>query len=217
MGFFKSWLTGSWLTDPVKKCLSSAKNSPASAAPSPPAPPVPFEPSKKIPVLISAVDKKAEVSPYFSYLEIDDKRGLINIPIVKEILKSNAEHGIFNIRESAQLLDFELLDSGHKVADGASIGGAIVGGALFGAAGGIVGSLSADKKIKDYCSMLAIRLVFDDIERSTEYIRFIDSDPWAATAHNVRRGTAAYNEIYAAAQECVSVLTVLLRRNQRTK
>lgn len=219
MGFLKSWATGSWITDPIKKAVSSQKEKAQAApvapsAPALPSPPVPFSPVKSIPHLLSALDSFS-VKTKVSYLDVDEERCLLNIPNYKEFNSSNGRSGLYNIRKFSELIDFELLDSGQKVTDGASLGGAVVGGALFGGAGGIIGSMSGNKKIKEYCTSLSIRLVFDSISNSTEYIHFINDNIDVAGARNVRRNSSAYNNIYGAAQECISVLTVILKRNQR--
>lgn len=140
-----------------------------------------------------------------SFIEIDEVRELILIPEVEVSLFSKdkrTEH----IRKFKDLIDFELLNNGTKITDGNSLLGAAVGGAVFGGFGAIVGSGARSKSTTDVCKSLSIKLMFDDLKNPTEYIKIITSE--------LKTNTDAYQQLYASAQECLSILTVILKKKQ---
>ena len=161
-----------------------------------------FVPTKRIPKLIVLFGAAAPITE--SFLEIDEKRELINIPEV--------EHGILSmdnrtehIRKFKDLVDFELLSNGSKLIDGTSLLGAAAGGDVFGGFGAVVGSGVGSEGTTDVCSSLAIKVVFNDLQNPAVYIPFIGDA--------LKTNSKEYAAIYDAAQECLSVLTVILKNN----
>lgn len=140
-----------------------------------------------------------------SFIEIDETRELINIPEIKSALFSKNKR-IEHIRKFKDLVDFELLSNGTKLADGNSLLGAAVGGIAFGGFGAIVGSGASSKSIKDICKSLSIKVVFNDLQNPNEYINIITSD--------TKTDSKEYKELFNVAQECLSLLGVILKKNQ---
>ena len=142
------------------------------------------------------------------YIEIDEPHQLINIPDVKFNIFSDNKY-IEHIYPFSKLIDFELIDSGQKLMEGSSLLGAAVGGLTFGGAGAIVGSAFGSKKIKDECTELSIKVIFNDINDSDSYINIIPS------GGKTDRNSSLYKEHYASAQKCMSLLTVILNQNDK--
>ncbi len=159
-----------------------------------------FFPSKRIIKRSASFGDACTCKMQDFYFEIDETRQLLNF-------SSNDSKSIHPVSD---LLDFELLDSGQKIADGNSLLGAVVGGITFGGAGAIVGSGLRSKKISDECISLSIKVVFNDMERNTEYINFVGS---SAPITRLKRDSAAYDSLSSIVQECLSILTILLKGN----
>jgi hypothetical protein len=164
-----------------------------------------FSPSKRIIRSTCAFGDSSAVPLKYSYLEIDDTNGLINLPTVEICLIGKNKYNE-NIRPISSLIDFQLIDSGQKIVDGGSFAGAALGGAAFGGVGAIVGSSLRSKKVQDVCTDLSIKLIFNDISHSTEYIYFIGGNSGTA---KVKRGSKGFSQLYDLAQECLSVLTII--------
>jgi hypothetical protein len=169
-----------------------------------------FSPSKRVMRLSCGIGDAYAVKNDSSYLELDEKRHLLNFPMIEDHLFSKDRCSEY-ILPVEKLIDFELLDSGSKIADGNSLIGAAAGGLIFGGAGAIVGSGLNNKKIKDVCTELRIKIVVDDLNNPTKYIDIIGS---GTIITKVKRDSIAFRELFAAAQECLSILTVLIKQNR---
>lgn len=170
-----------------------------------------FSPSKRVIRTSAAFGDSNPLTLLYSYIEIDESRQLINLPAVKTHMFGKGEFSE-NIHAVAELIDFELLDSGQRIVDSSSLAGAALGGMAFGGAGAIVGSTMRSKKIKDECTSLSLKLIFNSINNNTEYIYFIGGD---SDIMKVKRDSAAFKVIYGAAQECLSILTILLKQQEQ--
>ena len=140
-----------------------------------------------------------------SYLEIDEPRRLFNLPyVVGRFLAKNEAHE--RIHPFENLVDFQLIDDGTEIIDGNSIVGAALGALTFGGAGGIIGSGLRDKKVTKECNKLEIKVVLNDISTPVEYINLIDFP--------VERSEPLFDSMYTNAQECLSLLAIILKQNQ---
>ncbi len=140
-----------------------------------------------------------------TYLEIDEQRQLINIPErIQNILSKDIRHE--HIRQFKDLVDCQLLSDGSMIADGNSLLGAAIGGAAFGGFGAVVGAGARNKKISNVCNSLIIKVVFNDLSNPEEHITLINSP--------LKTDSNGYKKIYAAGQECLSILAVILKKNR---
>lgn len=162
-----------------------------------------FIPTKRIKTLGFLLGTSVELPE--SFLEIDEQRKLMNMPEKKTAFLSKDKR-IERIRKFIDLIDFELLNNGNKLIDGHSLLGSAVGGIAFGGVGAIVGAAIPKKSIKDVCNNLSIKVVFNDMQNPIEYINIITS----ATKTNSKE----YTESFKSAQECLSILAVILKQNQ---
>lgn len=119
-------------------------------------------------------------------------------------------------RNMSDLVDFELLDSGNTKISGASILGGMAGGVVAGGFGALIGSNIRDKKVKEKCTSLLLKVIFNDVNNPEEYIHFIDGPGHAAMGRNMSRQSKGYLEISKLAQQCVSLLTIIMKRNKDT-
>ena len=109
-----------------------------------------------------------EVTKQFSTdLFIDEKNKLFRLK--KGLLDFN------DIYSFDQIVDYEVIENGTSVVKG-GLGKAIVGGALFGSAGAIVGGVIGNKKTKNICNSLQIRIGLDDSPKENIYIKLINSE-----------------------------------------
>lgn len=162
-----------------------------------------FTPTKRITKIMYALGSAHDLLE--SFIEIDEARKLINIPEVQPALFSKDKR-VEHIRRFQDLIDFELLSNGVKLADGNSLLGAAVGGMAFGGFGAVVGSGFGSKTVKDVCKSLSIKVVFNDLNNPNEYINIITSD--------TKTDSNEYKAMFNIAQECLSLLVVILKNNQ---
>ena len=145
----------------------------------------------------------------FETFDIDEGKRLFSVPSLETTSFANVEiHE--NIYKFEDLIDFELMDNGIQVIDGNSLIGAVAGGLTFGDAGAIVGSSLRDKRISKKCSSLVIKLVLNNIKNPTRYIYFIK--PTGDISFDTN--DIIYKRAYSNAQECLSLLTVILKENR---
>ncbi len=167
-----------------------------------------FTPTKRVHRLASIISPRSN----YMYLEIDEGRELINIPYYdKGIMYDDLCDWVI---PWSKILDFKVIDSGSQIMEGASLLGAAVGGALFGGAGAIVGSSLAGRSMSGKCKDLLLKVIIDDLKTNTRYIHFLGKD---SEFTNVDRDSGDYSAGMAKAEECVSLLTIILRRNQEKK
>ena len=142
------------------------------------------------------------------YIEVDEKRGLINVPLL--------DTGFFSdtitdyIVPFENIVDFTIIDNGNQTGVGSSLVGAAVGGLLFGEAGGIIGSMLPARTDNRQCKMLQIKLILNSIGDSQRYINFIGEHSGVPSQS---RASSDFKAIYKALEECASVLTIILKRN----
>lgn len=143
------------------------------------------------------------------YLDVDEKRQLFNIPLfIVHIFSKNTYKD--RVYAFSDLVDFELIDNGIQVVTGNSLLGATVGGLTFGSAGAIVGANLSKKRVSQLCTSLSIKLILNSMEHNTEFIEFIGP----RSGGDVERSSWEYQDVYSIAQECLSVLALILKRNQ---
>lgn len=142
------------------------------------------------------------------YIELDEKRQLVNIPLL--------DTGFFSdtitdyIVPFDNIVDFAIIDNGNQTGVGSSLVGAAVGGLLFGEAGGIIGAMLPSRTDNRKCEMLQIKLVLNSIGASQRYINFIGEH---SGVPRQSRSSYEYKNIYKALEECVSLLTIIMKRN----
>ena len=142
------------------------------------------------------------------YIEVDEKRQLINIPLL--------DTGFFSdtitdyVVPFDNIVDFAIIDNGNQTGVGSSLVGAAVGGLLFGEAGGIIGAMLPSRTDNRKCEMLQIKLVLNSMGASQRYINFIGEHSGVPPQS---RSSYEYKNIYKALEECVSVLTIIMKRN----
>ncbi|WP_164723910.1 hypothetical protein, partial [Veillonella sp. 3960] len=142
------------------------------------------------------------------YIELDEKRQLVNIPLL--------DTGFFSdtitdyLVPFDNIVDFAIIDNGNQTGVGSSLVGAAVGGLLFGEAGGIIGAMLPSRTDNRKCEMLQIKLVLNSIGASQRYINFIGEHSGVPPQS---RSSYEYKNIYKALEECVSLLTIIMKRN----
>lgn len=129
-------------------------------------------------------------------MQFDDTNKKILIP---------GEFGVFHLLNYKDIISFELLEDNEIVSSG-GVGRALVGGVLFGGAGAVVGAVT-NKKTKQYCTNLKIKLSINNVEKPALYISFINKKTKVGSSTYV----AAYNE----AQECISTLQIICDNNSK--
>lgn len=134
-----------------------------------------------------------------NFIQFDDTSKKFAIP------KTGFGGSIRNLQiyDYSNILDYELLEDGNSISKG-GVGRAIIGGALFGSVGAIVGG-STGHKIKGTCSKLQIKITMNSMENPTVYINFIESE--------TRKDGFVYKELYAQAQEILSLLGIIVQSN----
>ena len=146
------------------------------------------------------------------YIELDEKRQLVNIPLL--------DTGFFSdtitdyLVPFDNIVDFAIIDDGNQTGVGSSLVGAAVGGLLFGEAGGIIGAMLPSRTDNRKCEMLQIKLVLNSIGASQRYINFIGEHSGVPPQS---RSSYEYKNIYKALEECVSLLTIIMKRNAEKK
>ena len=146
------------------------------------------------------------------YIELDEKRQLVNIPLL--------DTGFFSdtitdyLVPFDNIVDFAIIDDGNQTGVGSSLVGTAVGGLLFGEAGGIIGAMLPSRTDNRKCEMLQIKLVLNSIGASQRYINFIGEHSGVPPQS---RSSYEYKNIYKALEECVSLLTIIMKRNAEKK
>lgn len=146
------------------------------------------------------------------YIEVDEKRQLVNIPLL--------DTGFFSdtitdyVVPFDNIVDFAIIDNGNQTGLGSSLVGAAVGGLLFGEAGGIIGAMLPSRTDNRKCEMLQIKIVLNSIDASQRYINFIGEHSGVPPQS---RSSYEYKGIYKALEECASVLTIIMKRNAEKK
>ena len=137
-----------------------------------------------------------------SYLQINTDTKKFRVPSSKLIKKNLA---IINFNE---LVSYEVIEDGEQLSSG-GLGRAAVGGVLFGGVGAIVGGITGGKKTKSTCDKLFIKLTLDSIDNPVLYIKFIEL--------SMKKKNFMYKEALKAAEECTSLLELILRDNENNK
>ena len=152
------------------------------------------------PLVTTSNDKVPYNQPF---IEVDESNKLLNIPEYTGTFTKSKSNNIYHFNE---IIDFELLEDGLSITSGNSLIGAAVGGALTGGFGAIIGSAIPSKKTKPKCTSMSIKITFNNMGTPTKYITFINKE----TKHS----GSNYKELYNKAQECLSILTIIMKNNR---
>ena len=114
---------------------------------------------------------------------------------------------VYSFREvvSAELMENEA--SVSKTSRGGQAGGGLAGGLLLGPLGAAVGGLSAKKTPVTHLTMLAVRVVFEDMADPSALVRFYQGPP-------IEVGTREADEALARARACLDALNVAIRKGE---
>ncbi len=126
----------------------------------------------------------------------DQNSKRIRIPVT---IKGEKKYKFYNFED---IVSFDLLEGGKTITE-SGLGTAFAGGILFGGTGAVVGSV-VGKKNKNICSSLSIKITMNDIVNPVVNIEFIK--------YPSERGGLYFNQRYALAQECLSVLQIICRK-----
>lgn len=143
------------------------------------------------------------------YLELDEHQRKINIP--------ELDAGIFNdsisdhIYDYSDIVDFKVIENGSEKLEGNSLLKAAIGGAVFGGTGAIVGALHGSKKTIEKCDELSIKIILKNMSNPNIYIKFIGSN--SGIPFGREKDTGLYKDTVKALEECISILTLILREN----
>jgi hypothetical protein len=108
----------------------------------------------------------------------------------------------------SDIVDFELLEDGESITKG-GIGRAVAGGLLFGGVGAVVGGVTGGKKSKAICKSLKIKITVNDINNPVVYINLLTTE--------TKKDSFTYKTVYKATQECLSVLELICKGQERTE
>lgn len=106
------------------------------------------------------------------------------------------------------IVDYELLENGETITKG-GLGRAVVGGALFGGVGAVVGGVTGNRKTKDICDSMKIKITLKDSIRPVEYINLISS--------STKKNGIVYKTCYNIAQEILSYFKIICDQQQRSQ
>ena len=164
-----------------------------------------FTPTKRVHRMASLISPRSNLV----YMELDEERELINIPVFDQgIMFDDLCDRIYKFTD---ILDFKIIDNGSSVMEGSSLIGAAVGGALFGGAGAIVGSTLSSRKSVGKCSQLSVKIIINDIHESTRYLNILGDNSEFTDSYS--RESATYGSAMKIAEQCISILTIILKRN----
>lgn len=142
-------------------------------------------------------------------LQIDEKSGLINIPaFVPRLFKKDIVAP--NIRPTYKIMKFLLIEKYNVIVDDNRASRAMIGRMLCGRKGARIGASTATKNVHKLVQIMKIKVTFDDIINPVEYIDLI-----TPVGEGVVVGIRAYMIADNVAQECISLLNVLIERNKR--
>ncbi|MEG2786393.1 MAG: zinc ribbon domain-containing protein [Romboutsia sp.] len=136
-----------------------------------------------------------------TYLEVDENKGEWLVP--DGFFGGKKHPRIFKFED---IINYELLVDESSIASG-GLGRAIAGGVLFGGAGAIVGGVTGKKRAKGVIESMKIKITVNDLQYPTVYIKLITAttkvDSWT------------YRKVEKQAQECLSVLDLLVNKFAR--
>lgn len=140
-------------------------------------------------------------------LSVDKENELVNIPIW---IPSFGDGEFYdNIHKFSEIVDFEYLENGVSLGDQNSIIRAGVGGILFGGIGAIVGAGTGKKKTEELIKQMQIKVIFNNIDTPECYIDFLGFQK-----NGAKKTSREYKGAFAKAQECLSILSIIVKRNQ---
>ncbi len=144
-------------------------------------------------------------------LEVDETRELINIPIRRSGWINDDYFD--NVFPWSKILDFKVIDNGMQILEGVSLLGAAVGGLAFGGSGAIVGSLLPSRKLTNKCTELTVKVVIDDLRVNSAFLSFVGDDSFLGVS-GIGRDDEEWMDVMRRLEECLSILTIILKRNQ---
>lgn len=154
------------------------------------------------------------------YLELDEKHELINIPVFDQgIMFDDLMDRIYPFSD---ILDFKVVEDGSQIMEGNSflggaaggVIGAVVGGEVLGGFGALFGTALGDHRMKGKCKELQIKIVVNDVQENTRYIDLIGRN---SEYKDVDRDGPDYKDAMEKAEECLSLLTIILKRNAQKR
>jgi hypothetical protein len=132
------------------------------------------------------------------YIEFDEEKRQWLIPDGLLGRKKNAR-----VYDFDDIVEYQLLQDGDTIMEG-GLGNAIVGGMLGGSMGALINAAASDKRAKSVVTSLRIKITINDLADPAVYINLITTE--------TRVGTQAYNTQYAVAQQILSALTLIRKR-----
>lgn len=122
------------------------------------------------------------------------------------VLNGQSEKSKMNkkVYDCNKLIGYEILENGEIVTQG-GLGSAIVGGTIFGGSGAVVGAIVGKKATRPVINELKIKLTLDDFNSPAIYIYLIKN--------KTKSNSIAYKTAYSQAQEILSILSVITKRN----
>ena len=103
----------------------------------------------------------------------------------------------------SDIIDFELLIDGSSISK-AQLGSTIGKTLLF---GGIIGGTTSKRKNINYCTQLQIKVTVNNLSDPTEYINFMTG------FSKLNKNSYAYKKASENANDCLSILTIIIKRN----
>ncbi len=155
--------------------------------------------------------------PGYDILQIDEDKRLLNFPEYKQTggFFSSKTEVTNHIYPFDSLVDVELLDNGETKIDGNSLLGAAIGGIAFGGIGALIGANAPDKKLKEQCKNLSIKVTFNSFQEPVRYITLVAES--GACGRNMKRDSFGFKMLYSFAQEVLSLLGIVLQQNKSAK
>ena len=167
-----------------------------------------FTPTKRIFRVVGALNF---ISGKVPYIEFDEERNLVNLPEYRMGgFLSSTKYSDFIVPATA-VVGFQLIDDGKTggsvMAETAGATADLLDGDFISAA---LGALSASNAKK--CKELSMKIILDDMNNNTKYIRFIGNDCGVPA---LERKDSLYKDIVdKGVEEVASLLTVIMKRNQ---
>lgn len=78
-----------------------------------------------------------------------------------------------------------------------------------------MGSSIPSRQSTSQCSQLLVKIIINDLHESTRYLHILGSNSEFRDSYS--RESATYNTALKIAEQCISLLTIILRRNQEKK
>ncbi|HFL2484459.1 TPA: SHOCT domain-containing protein [Clostridioides difficile] len=146
--------------------------------------------------------KFVETNRINKFVSIDEDNNFIKISDIRK-----GGDVIENVYAIDEIMQFELLEDGESIVSG-GLGRAVVGGALFGATGAIVGGITGKKTTRKVVDTFKIKITFNNINNPLEYVNLINT--------KTKTNSSIYQNSCNEAQEILSVLSIIIKNNDKT-